>query len=62
MSCKGSKKSLKVESVECKDCVFGVKKLFFLNILRVRLCMLDFFCIFAVANVVWRAEPYRPLR
>ena len=39
MSCKGSKKSLKVESVKCKDCVFGVKKLFFLNILRVRLCI-----------------------
>jgi hypothetical protein len=39
MSCKGSKKSLKVESVECKDWVFGVKKLFFLNILRVRLCI-----------------------
>lgn len=39
MSCKGSKKSLKVENVKYKDCVFGVKKLFFLNILRVRLCI-----------------------
>lgn len=39
MSCKDSKKSLKVESVKMKDGVFRVKKLFFMNILRVRLCM-----------------------